>query len=75
MVRNGVPRHFRVPIHPAENLGRLEINPRRRATSISGTHSYTEPRAIVKKFFRSGLMNRPFPSARLVAIENAARLS
>jgi acyl CoA:acetate/3-ketoacid CoA transferase alpha subunit len=34
-----------------------ERNPRRLAISISGTHSCTEPRAIVKKFLRSGLVD------------------
>ncbi len=30
---------------------------------------------MVKKCLRSGFVNRPFPSARFVAIESAARLS
>ena len=50
--------------------------PRRRAISRRGTRSCAEPRAIVKKLRRSGLVKRPFPSARLVAIEaRRARLS
>jgi len=35
----------------------------------------TERRAMVKMFFWSGLVNRRFPSARLVAMESAARFS
>jgi hypothetical protein len=45
------------------------------AMSRRGTHSCTLPRAIAKKFRRSGAVNRPFPSARFVAIESAARFS
>ena len=48
------------------------MNPRCRAISISGTHSCAEPRAVMKEFLRSGLVNRPFPSAKVVAIESAA---
>lgn len=47
----------------------------RRATSNSGTHSCTEPRAIIKEFLRSGLVNRPLPSAKFAAMESAARCS
>jgi hypothetical protein len=45
------------------------------ASSSSGMHSWTEPRAIPKKFLQPGLVNRPFPSAMFAAIDSAARLS
>lgn len=51
------------------------IKPRRWASSINGIHSWAEPRAIVKKFLRSALVNRPLPSARLVEMETLARFS
>ena len=47
------------------------MNPLRRANSNSGTHSWAEPRAMMKKFLRSALVKRPLPSARLVAIDRA----
>ena len=47
----------------------------RLASSKSGTHSCTEPRAMVKKFFRSGFVNRPLPSVMFAAMEREARLS
>lgn len=49
--------------------------PRQRASFSSGTDSCSEPRAIVKKLRRSALVKRPLPSARLVLMERAARLS
>jgi len=48
---------------------------RRRPISRIRTHSWAEPRAMVKKCLRSGLVKRPFPSAGFVAIERAARFS
>ena len=51
------------------------MRPRRRAISRRETHSCAEPRAIVKKLRRSGLVKRPLPSARLAAIERAARFN
>ena len=40
-----------------------------------GTHSWADPRAITKKFLRSAFVNRPFPSAKFVAMERAARFN
>ena len=47
----------------------------RTASSKSGTHSCTLPRATPKKLRRSGFVKRPLPSAMLAAIESEARLS
>ena len=37
-----------------------------------GMHSCAEPQAIVEKFRPSGLVKRPFPSAKLVAMDRDA---
>jgi len=51
------------------------MKPRRLASSSRGTHSCTDPRAMVKKFLRSAFVKRPLPSAIFVEIDSAARLS
>jgi len=45
------------------------------ANSSKGTHSCTEPRAMMKKCLRSDFVNRPLPSAMLADIDSEARLS
>lgn len=50
----------------------MDVTPRRCEISSSGTHCWTVPRAIVKKFLRSGLVKRPLPSARFEAKDSAA---
>jgi len=51
------------------------MSDRLRASSSRGAHSCAEPRAMVKKLRRSGVVKRPLPTARFAAIDNDARLS